>query len=126
MFGCGTDDSPAKGRDPYRQPAVQKSAARVSRAASERSGRAKATSGGADECFGEIDAAAEAYRQAMALGGDEAAALDLARLLTSSGELEEARALTSWLAIQATSTEIRKSAAILASLIERRQGAARR
>ena len=73
------------------------------------------------EAYGEIDEATEAYRRAMELQEDEAVALDLARLLLSSGDFEEAEALAGWLALQANDPDIRRSASILANTIDRRE-----
>ena len=73
------------------------------------------------EGWGEVDQAAEAYRRAMALDEDEVVALDLARLLASGGELEEAYALSTWLALQAESASVQGAASALATSIERRE-----
>ena len=73
------------------------------------------------EAGGDIDHAEEAYRRAMALDEDEQVALDLARLLASSGQFDESHSLATWLGLQATSSPIRRAAAALAVLIERRE-----
>ena len=73
------------------------------------------------EAFGEIDDAVEAYRRALDLAEDEDVALDLARILASSGDFEEAAGLANWLALQAASTSIQRNAAALATSIEKRE-----
>ena len=73
------------------------------------------------EAFGDVDEAAEAYRRAMELAEDEAVALDLARLLASGGQFEEAGALADWLALESESISIRRRATALARSIEARE-----
>lgn len=73
------------------------------------------------EAYGEVDEAAEAYRRAMELAEDEDVALDLARLLASGGQLEEAEGLASWLALQAERRSVRRAASQLARVIEDRE-----
>ncbi len=73
------------------------------------------------EAFGDIDEAVEAYRRAIELDEDESVALDLARVLASAGEFEEAGALADWLALECESISIQRAAIALAASIERRE-----